>query len=280
MIKRNFLSYKKAHKFVLELNLKNTTSWFEYCKSGSRPENIPSVPWKAYKNKGWKSLVEWVGRDFISYNEAQIFISKLGLKNYTDWKEYCESNNRPKNIPSAPWKIYKNNGWNGMAEWLGNKNAYSRTKGFLSYDEAQKFVSKLRLKKIKIGWDNYCKSGNRPGNIPAAPWKVYKNKGWKSMREWLGKPKTLYLSYNEARQFVAKLGLKSISDWKKYCNFGNKPKSIPVSPIQMYKNNGWINWAYFFGKKTTFKELKNIVRNHNIKSKEDYYKFCKSINYK
>ena len=28
---------------------------------------------------------------------------------------------RPPDIPSAPWRTYKNAGWNGLADWLGKK---------------------------------------------------------------------------------------------------------------------------------------------------------------
>jgi len=36
-------------------------------------------------------------------------------------------------------------------------------------------------------WREYCKSGKKPINIPASPDKTYKNKGWISWGDFLGK---------------------------------------------------------------------------------------------
>jgi len=36
-------------------------------------------------------------------------------------------------------------------------------------------------------WEKYCKSGNKPKNVPASPQYVYKNKGWKGWPDFLGK---------------------------------------------------------------------------------------------
>jgi len=47
---------------------------------------------------------------------------------------------------------------------------------YRSYKEAREFVRKLNLKNT-YEWKEYCKSGNKPDDIPAAPWDVYKE--WK-----------------------------------------------------------------------------------------------------
>jgi hypothetical protein len=52
MKKQTWRSFKEAREFARKLNLKNTTEWKEYCKSGSKPDDIPVNPWKVYKE--WK----------------------------------------------------------------------------------------------------------------------------------------------------------------------------------------------------------------------------------
>ena len=47
-----FRSFESAREFVRSLNLKNQKEWLEYCKSGNKPDDIPSNPWKTYKK--WK----------------------------------------------------------------------------------------------------------------------------------------------------------------------------------------------------------------------------------
>jgi len=45
------------------LNLKNWSEWSEYCKSGKKPINIPNAPKIIYKNKGWKGISDFLGKE-------------------------------------------------------------------------------------------------------------------------------------------------------------------------------------------------------------------------
>jgi hypothetical protein len=49
-------------------------------------------------------------KQFCSFKEARDFVRSLGLKNDGEWRKYCTSGNKPNNIPSAPWNVYKE--WN------------------------------------------------------------------------------------------------------------------------------------------------------------------------
>jgi len=51
------------------------------------------------------------------------------------------------------------------------------------------------------------------------------------------------IAFEEARSFSRKLGLKSYTDWRKYCNSGNKPIGIPCEPSHVYKHKGWISYS-------------------------------------
>ena len=52
-------------------------------------------------------------------------------------------------------------------------------KHWLPFYEAKALAQSLKLKNV-TEWSNYCKSGNKPNNIPADPSRVYKDRGWKS----------------------------------------------------------------------------------------------------
>ena len=60
------------------------------------------------------------------FGEAREFARSLKLRNQTEWHEYLESGKdgipRPDDIPSHPEKTYKNDGWNGWIDWLGNED--------------------------------------------------------------------------------------------------------------------------------------------------------------
>ena len=81
------------------------------------------------------------------------------------------------------------------------------------FEKARQFVRSLDLKN-KDEWGKWSKSGELPNDIPANPVQVYKTKGWVSWGDWLGTGRVanqgrVYLSFDDARAFVHKIGLKS-----------------------------------------------------------------------
>jgi len=111
------------------------------------------------------------------------------------------------------------------------------TKQFRDFESAREFVRKLNLKSQQE-WKDYYKSGKRPDDIPSNPHATYKNE-WISMGDWIGTgsiaPQLIqFRSFQEAREFVRKLNLKSQKEWKEYCTSGNKPDDIPSNPWEVY----------------------------------------------
>ena len=129
-MKKEFRSFEDARKFVHALKLNNDKEWKEYCNSGNKPNDIPSAPNELYKNKGWISWGDWLGtgfihsskRQYLNYEDAHDFVKTLGLKTWIEWKEYCKSGKKPDDIPSNPQRYYKDKGWNGIQDFLGNSN--------------------------------------------------------------------------------------------------------------------------------------------------------------
>src|SRR5262245_45357030 len=81
----------------------------------------------------------------------------------------------------------------GRAWGIGLEPAQWLTTGPVAYGKGQIFPFKqaldhahsLRLKS-QADWKAYCKSGDKPDNIPASPWHVYVSKGWVGWGDWLG----------------------------------------------------------------------------------------------
>ena len=202
--------------------------------------NIPCAVDKVYKNGGWISWGDFLGTDNIStintryreFEKAREYIRSLEIKNVIEWRRYCTSGNKPKNIPACPHIVYKNSGWGGFSDWLGN-NGRKKVE-WRSYKKTVEFVKRLSLKSI-LEWQKYCESGEKPDDIPKTPWSVYKNEwqGWKkflSFRCWK--------SYRESRKFARKLELKSSRQWFIFAKSGSKPDNIPYSPQAFYKDKG------------------------------------------
>ena len=182
-MKSKFRDFESAREFVRGLNLKTQKEWIEYCKSGSKPDDIPQKVERTYKNKGWISNGDWLGtgtvanfnKQYRPFKEARDFVHSLNLKGTQEWYDYCKSGNKPDDIPAGPFRTYKNE-WEGYGDWLGTGTVASQNKQFCSFKEARDFVRSLGLKNDGE-WRKYCTSGNKPDNIPSAPWNVYKE--WK-----------------------------------------------------------------------------------------------------
>ncbi len=128
-----------------------------------------------------------------------------------------------------------------------------------SYAEAQALVQRLGLKTQKQ-WRAW-RRGDRPdlppvlADHPSSPNETYRNLGWTTWGEFFGTGvkwsggKT-YLTYEEARAFVRKLGLKSPNEWTPYSvgkllGKGKRPEIIHSRPHEYYPD--WVSWPDFLG---------------------------------
>lgn len=202
-----YLPYADAREYVRKLKLKNQDDWRKWVKSDSRPKNIPTEPHRAYKDKGWVNLSDWIGsgtiatqlRTYPTYLEARAVVHKAGYKNVTEWRKY--KSKLPENIPRKPERVYKDAGWKDFGDWLGTGFVSTSLRKYKSYSDAKKFVSNLGLKSAFGGkyttdkdltWQNYYKGnlkntlGLKPDDIPTDPRRVYRDSGWINMRDWLG----------------------------------------------------------------------------------------------
>lgn len=252
---KSFRSFNDARTFVHLQKLKTQNEWRNFCKSGKKPVDIPSAPHLEYKNKGWVSNSDWLGidtiasqlREFRPFNDARKFVRSLKLKNEKEWNEYYKSDERPLDIPSSPREVYKNLGWVNLGDWLGTKNQSNRYAQYRPYNDAKKFVQTLKLKNLG-GWKEYCTSGKKPLDVPAAPDVVYKNKGWINWGKFLGTDTISsqniaknYLLWKDAKPIYQKLkqehDLKTPGDWEKFSKYNKKlleKLNLPRFPDRIY----------------------------------------------
>jgi hypothetical protein len=290
-MKKQYRDFESAREFAQSLGLKNQKEWREYCKSGNKPDDIPQKVERTYKND-FKGFGDWLGtgtiaprnQAFRSFKDARDFVRALNLKGTKEWQEYCKSGNKPDDIPSAPHGTYKNK-FKGSGDWLGT----GRTRDWRSFEEAREFARSLNLKGYKE-WQEYCKSGNKPGDIPCNPNTTYK-KDFKGMRDFVGNETVapqdrVFHPYKEAREFVKLLNLKTQKEWQEYCKSGNKPDDIPSAPPTTYKKD-WKGWGEFLGTGTvaskdkafrSFKKAREFVRSLGLKNQKEWLEYVKSGN--
>ena len=191
---KKFRDFETARDYVREKKFLNQKEWRDFIKSGKKPEDIPSSPSETYKNEGWISYGDWLGTttiatqqlNFKDFQQAREFTQKLGLKSKSEWFTYCKSGKKPIEIPGNPSQSYINKGWKGWGDWLGTGTTAPQNIIYKKYSEAKELIKKIELKTGK-DWKAYCQSGKKPKDIPNAPQVVYKNKGWISWKDWLGK---------------------------------------------------------------------------------------------
>jgi hypothetical protein len=288
---RQYRPFHDARAFVRALGLKSAAEWWDYCKSGKKPDAISGSPHLTYAGEGWAGLGDWLGtgtiapflRQYRPFEEARAFVHTLSLKSSDEWATYCKSGAKPDDIPTAASAVYKDHGWAGMGDWLGT----GRTRSYRSFEQACDFVRELGLSSVQE-WQRYCKSGLKPHDIPNAPEHVYRNSGWKSYSDWVGNGRNRnFLPFEKARTEVHKLCLNNEKEWRNCHASGKMPPGIPRKPELVYKSTGWCGWADWLrdgrppikqSRYRPFEDARAFVHTLGLSSAVEWQTFCKSGN--
>jgi hypothetical protein len=156
-----------------------------------------------YKNLGWKGYPDWLTKEgkvrnlggHMPFESARAFVHTLGLKVTKEWFQYARGKmphkgKLPPGIPVKPDCKYANEGWAGMADWLGSGLVVPRLRKFKSFEDSRLFARRLRLKTLNE-WRMYCAgklAGTPllPNDIPKHPHQVFQGKGFTNYSDWLG----------------------------------------------------------------------------------------------
>lgn len=246
-----YLPFNQARQYARKLKFQRREEWLQWSRANKRPSFIPLTPERTYKDKGWVSWADWLGVGFWSFNKARTYMRKLGLKNREEYRIWLMSGKRPSTIPHEPEKIYKQTGWVSLGDWLGNGNIQNQRKKKLPYEQTKVFVQTIGIKTWQE-YRNWSVSGERPSNIPAAPDKAYfEFEGWGKFlgTDRIANQNKEFWSYDEARDFLAPLKIKTKSEFIILCKNGTLPDEIPRDPATHYKRKeDWKSYKDFFGK--------------------------------
>ena len=228
--KGRYSTYIEAKEATEKLKIK---SGIEYYARYKEDPGLPSAPSLFYKDKGWLGWDDFLGTFYSTYEEVVEAVRKLQIKDQTDYRyRYKED---PK-LHSAPYLFYKDKGWIGWPELC---NALSERRKFYTYAEAVEVVANLKIKD-RIDYNEKYKQDRK---LPRNPHFIYKDNGWINWLLYLSK---YYETCEEAAQAARKLRIKSSDDYRlRY----KEDEKLPCNPDSFYKNEGWINWPKFLGRK-------------------------------
>lgn len=253
--KLRYAPFEEARAFAHSLKLSSFIEWRNYLSKHTLPKSIPHLPNKTYKSKGWLGWADWLGfqtlasldPEFLPFEQAKAFFQTLKIKGYYEWVTIIRRGvpfSLPNNIPPSPHHTYRNKGWNGYPDWLGQHHP----KDWLPYSEAQAIVSKKGFKS-PAAWRNFVSSDDGiqfliQHRLPKHPDKFYRQSGWTGWGNWLGntlpkRTKKLYLPFQEARNYARSLELQSINEWIQLGKTTKLPLNIPLNPARVYKSTGW-----------------------------------------
>lgn len=240
----------------------------DYLDEATLKENLSIKLWEKLGKLSW-----------MPFDQARNYVRGLKISSRQEWSDYAGSNRLPSNIPKSPFHVYSNDGWNGIADWLGIE---PRTSGktFMDFENARDFARSL-------GFRNYTQwrlFKDLPASIPRWPQKTYLNSGWINWGDWLGTNSLAntakdFLDYEQSKKVMAKMKLSSGTDWRALRAKGLKPINIPVNPDIYYLDKGWISWGDWLGtgrvansKKNhlSYTEAKSIVQKLELKSELEW----------
>ena len=200
MRNRKYRTFEDARRFIHRLKLRSVGDWYAYCKSGKKPDDIPSDPRprRIFKGKfeGWQ---DWLGplanhpryEKLVPFSKARKYARSLQLKSQREWFEHYENNELPFPIRIFVDVAYKNKGWKSWDDFLGSGTIsfLKKSQNWPPWKDAKKEYQKLAKKHGLKGmgdWRQFSKTHRRELekiNLPANPWRVYtKERVWRKMK--------------------------------------------------------------------------------------------------
>jgi hypothetical protein len=110
--------------------------------------------------------------EFMSLSTARTMVRAQHFNNQKEfyaWK-------KPVGMPSSPHRVYKNSGWLGYGDFLGN--------AFMSFTKARTLARAQQLADVKAFW-----KWKKPVGMPSHPNVLYKHSGWTNWYDFLGNKK-------------------------------------------------------------------------------------------
>ncbi|MFL2495032.1 MAG: DEAD/DEAH box helicase family protein, partial [Porticoccaceae bacterium] len=289
---RVYLPFSEARTLARSLNLQSQKDWFDYWTL-NKLRAIPRNPYQKYSE--WISWPDWLnnGNDLVEYwsfEKAREYVQKLeNVNSHSQWIAYCESGQKPAEIPKDVRQTYKKTGdWTNDSDFFRGDIA-RKDINFLSYEDAKvTFVHPLKLSGEQ-GWRDYKRQNELPLNIPKTPENFYQK--WAGWPDWVGsglisnrQKSENFVSFNEAKAWAIKQNIRGQREWRAFTKSPDFPDNIPKNPNVVYSDKGWNGEPDFFGyepisgpkKFRDFAEAQTFAQTLGLSLRADWQKWLKT----
>lgn len=249
--KSAMVSFDECRKIAQEHSVIDRNDWKKKHSEKELPSNVPFAPHTFYKDE-WLGWRDFLGKrrinkrsEFLPFNEARLVARTLGPKSFRDWHAANKTGKIPDNLPADPPKSYKDE-WLGWSDFLGTNNVANHKRCFVDFDVACQYAISLNLHSAEQ-WREYVAENELPEGHPRTPHSVYRKEfkergGW---RAFLGNE---YMSFDEAKAFIAEKKFRSWTEFRKWAGSSDRPKNFPSQPHSHPPYVPlWVNYPDFLG---------------------------------
>ena len=281
------MSFDQAKTLMQSQGIKTRKGFNEWKQAGNRSKDFPSHPEQVYTNE-WRGWRDFLGTKWMSFDQAKTFIQRQGIRTREQFQEWSKSEQRPKDFPSNPHKVYTNE-WRGWGDFLGTGNISVRNRDWMSFQDAKTLMQRQGIR-TREQFQEWSKSEQRPKNFPSTPHQTYKNK-WRGWGDFLGTgnistSKRKWMSFQDAKALMQSQGIKTSTEFNEWKKAGKRPKDFPSNPSETYKNK-WRGWGDFLGtgnistrnrKWMSFQDAKALMQSQGIKTITEFNEWKKAGN--
>ena len=183
----------------------------------------------------------------LPMHKAAAYVVAMGIETLVEFKKRCKTGEVPYTIPRDLARYYEDfESWPAFLE-EGKRYLLSNEIPCPDIQDYNTLKSKLDKQCIstQVAYKNAVQSGKLGQMVPLRPDVVYSE--FTSWQSFLAKPdQSRFLPFEDARDKVISLGVKTSTQWLNLCRSGKRPKDVPFWPSEHYTE--WQGWKHFLNK--------------------------------
>ena len=284
----HYMPFKEARELVIKKKIKSNKEYREWVKSGKAPKGLPPNPdhEKQWKDD-WTNWINFLGKEFASYEDVKKYVHTLNLKKKDDWHEFTKNNElsslNGKKIPRQPSITFKKIGtWKNWQDFLGYEESAKSTPKEVSFEECQKHALDNGIDTLQE-WNKHYESGKLPKKFPKALDQYFrKTNQWKDTNHFFQLETHPVYPYDQAlpiaQEFCRKNRITTKDMWVQFVQQNSIPKGLPKAPFSKYSKNVTFRWHIWCGIQKNDPLMRNIKRERDFKSYTEHQKFAEKNN--